>query len=340
MSEIEAIELAADEYKYWDELVEKSPHGTVFHRSSWLTTCSALLGRRLRIFGCLERDKLVGGCSLFMYPVKPLLKFASSVCAMTPYGGVVLSEVPGRVRQQQEKSRQIVGSICRLISTQGFQAVNLVNSPDFIDVRPFTWNGWQSRVLYTYYFHPSEEFVVPPKVMWRINRAIKDGLVVRRSDDIESYYELFRMTFLRQGLKPPVSKAFLTQLFRLAKSELCGDMWVAETASGEMASAEITLWDKGRAYAWSAASHTKLRTSGAPSLLVYDLVRDLREKDFRDYDQMCGNTPQLASFISAFNPQLVPYYAVQKSATGFLYGSKILSRFQFLHRSLSGSRFL
>jgi len=341
MSEIEAIELGEDEYKYWDELVEKSVHGTVFHRSSWLTACSALLGKRLKIFGCLERGKLVGGCSLFIYPVKPLLKLASSACAMTPYGGMVLSECNGRtVRQQEEKRRQVVSSICRLISTQGFQAVNLVNSPDFIDVRPFTWNGWQSRVRYTYFLHLSDELIVPPKVMWRINRAIKDGFVVRRSDDIEGYCRLFRMTYLRQGLEPPVSEVFLMQLFHLAKSELCGGMWVAETDSGEMASAEISLWDKRRAYAWSAASHTELRRSGAPSLLVYELVKDLRERGFREYDQMCANTPQLASFISGFNPQLVPYYAVQKFATGFLSASQILSRFQFLRRSLSGSRFL
>ena len=40
---------------------------------------------------------------------------------------------------------------------------------------------------------------------------------------------------------------------------------IAETPSGEVASAEIVIWDNKRAYRWSAASHTNFKDTGAIS---------------------------------------------------------------------------
>jgi hypothetical protein len=38
----------------------------------------------------------------------------------------------------------------------------------------------------------------------------------------------------------------------------------------------------------------------------------LQEKDFKKFNMMAANTPHLAKFVSSFNPELVPYYSVQK----------------------------
>ncbi len=38
---------------------------------------------------------------------------------------------------------------------------------------------------------------------------------------------------------------------------------------------------------------------------------------------MAGNTPHLSMFISSFNPELVPYYGVEKGCYGFASLSKL-----------------
>jgi hypothetical protein len=40
-------------------------------------------------------------------------------------------------------------------------------------------------------------------------------------------------------------------------------------------------------------------------------MKHAQEKGFKKINLMAANTPQLAKFISGFNPQLVPYYSVQ-----------------------------
>ena len=41
-------------------------------------------------------------------------------------------------------------------------------------------------------------------------------------------------------------------------------------------------------------------------------MRHVQEKGFQKFNMMAANTPNLAKFISGFNPELVPYYSVQK----------------------------
>jgi hypothetical protein len=152
MSEIEVAELKRDQYEVWDNLVENSPYGTIFHKSTWLTICSEMLNQKLKILGCFEKNRLVGGCSLFTYTSKGLFKIASSICDMTPYGGIaLLRSSSNKVGRREAKEREIIESIFNGFGAEQFDHIQLVNPPDFMDIRPFVWNGWDSRVYYAYY---------------------------------------------------------------------------------------------------------------------------------------------------------------------------------------------
>jgi hypothetical protein len=320
MSKTEVVELREQQYSAWDHLVENSPQGTIFQRSSWLTACSELLKQELKILGCFQDDTLVAGCSFFTYTIGGLLRLASSVCTMTPYGGVVLPPpTTSRQREQESSQRALIELMCQSVAAYGFDRVQLKNSPGLVDIRPFTWNGWGSKVLYAYCLDTDVDFEnhVDPKAMSHIRRAMKAGIMTRKSDDLASYCKLFSMTFQRQGIRPPVTESFLMRMFELLKTQHCGEMWVAETASGETASAEILVWDNKRAYAWSAVSDTELRRTGAASLLLYREFQELRGRGVREYNLMSANFPRLASFNSSFNPRLVPYYEVEKYTLKF-----------------------
>jgi hypothetical protein len=173
--------------------------------------------------------------------------------------------------------------------------------------------------LYAYYLHTDVDFEthIEAKALSHTRRAVRGGITTRKSDDVSAFYRLFVMTLQRQGLKPPVSESFFDQVFNLLKTQGWGEMWIAETPSEEIASAEILVWDSKRAYAWSAASHTEHRKTGAPSLLLFREFQDLKNRGIKEYDLMSANIPQLASFNSSFNPTLVPYYAVEKSTLKF-----------------------
>jgi hypothetical protein len=310
-SDIIVRDLKREEYKLWDNLVEHSPHGTIFHESNWLSTCEELLNKKLKIYGCFENNKLVGGCSLYIHK-KLFFKMASSIIEMTPYGGVILSQSPSsKVREQEQRYNNIIESLIKSVSAERFDNIRLVNSPDVVDVRPFVWRDWNSKIFYTYYLNLDNNSI-SKDARWTMNRALKNNIIVEKAEDISVFYELFKETFLRQGLKPPASYRFFNEIYNMLQRQNRGEMWIARTKSGEAAASEIIVYDNKRAYRWSAASHTDLRKTGAPTLLLCEIFQDLKKRGFKEINLMAANTPQLTKFITSFNPKLVPYYSLEK----------------------------
>lgn len=320
MFDIEVRELDNLEYGLWDELVEKSPYGTIFHNSDWLAICRDVLNKNLKIYGCFQNDELIGGCSLFIKKMAGIFKMASSACEMTPYGGFIIKQSPStKVREQELLYNAIIESFQKYVKVKKFNHLSLVNSPDFKDIRQFIYNKWTPDVKYAYYFDLRNDIwdSLSKNVRWTVRKADKSGVVIRKETNSKVYNELFKMTFEKQNLIPPVSLNFFKKILDVLILKKFGEMWIAEMPSGEPISAEIITWDNKRAYRWSAASNHKLKDTGSTSLLLYTIFQDLKSRDFKEINLMAANTPHLAKFISSFNPKLVPYYRMEKSSIKF-----------------------
>ena len=104
---MEARELNKDEYDTWDEIVDISPYGTVFHKSQWVNNVARLLNKTPKIYGIFLNGKLVGGCSFYVYSSK-FVKVASSKVATTPYGGLVLKYTSGATRKMEDLHKRAI----------------------------------------------------------------------------------------------------------------------------------------------------------------------------------------------------------------------------------------
>lgn len=268
------------------------------------------------MYGCFNGDNLVGGCSVYLGRFK-FMRFASSTVEMTPYGGLVLEQTStSKVRERESLYNEVIEALVGKFDQSSLPYIKLTNSPGLVDIRPFSWNGWDSKVLYTYYFDLGcdIESSISKKARNTVRKAGKSDITIKNSRNIDAFYDLFSMTFERQGLKPPVTRGFMERMIKLVDDKGAGDMWIAETGSGETAAAEIFIWDNKRAYRWSAASHPSHRDTGAPSFLLYDILRQLKEKGFKEANLMAANTRNLTKFISSFNPRLIPYYSVERKS--------------------------
>jgi hypothetical protein len=306
-------ELTIADFPQWDELVARSSQGTIFHKTGWLEACARSLGKKIKIFGCFQDGTLVGGCSLFPDRKFGILPVAKATCSMTPYGGFVLSSPPGlSVHKHESFSTQIIESLIREMKKEHYFSISILNSPQFLDLRPFTSNGWESRVYYTYYINLENnlETHADSLVKKNIRKAEKSRIIIEPFSDISRYYDLLCGTFARKNLKPPSSKSLITELYSFIKNQNCGEMVVAKTPEGEIACADIVIWDNRQAYVWSAASDARFLNSGSPSLLRFDDLTRMQEKGIPMINMMMGNAQELWQFTSHFNPTLVPHYQI------------------------------
>ena len=140
-------------------------------------------------------------------------------------------------------------------------------SPQVTDIRPYTWQGWSEFVKYCYIFPLSGNIIenMSKKVRWSVNKAINQGIVAKQKWDKDIYWNLILNTYHKQGTLPPFSQKLLFSLIDKIQENQWGEMWIAETTSGEIAAAEINIWDHQMAYRWSAASNDHYKDTGAPS---------------------------------------------------------------------------
>jgi hypothetical protein len=314
MIRVDSREISSGDLSQWDELVAQSPHGTIFHKTAWLNACADYYGKTLKIFGCFRDDVLVGGCSLLIGKKWGFVSFAESNSGFTPYGGFVISSLPtSSIHKQETYSRHIIESLTDCIKKEHYISIVVWNSPEFHDIRPFIARGWRSHLQYTYDFDlgVNIESHIDTRLKKTMRRAEKEQFIFEPSSDISKFYSQLCETYARKNLKPAASKRFITDVCLFLRDQNCGEMVVAKTPGDEIACAEIVVWDTKKAYRWAAASDARFLDSGAPSLLLFTILKRMQERSVPKINLMGANTPQLSRFISRFNPTLVPYYQIK-----------------------------
>jgi len=326
---LEVRAIGSDELQIWDTLVASSAQGTIFHTSDWSFRTASSLNQTLIILGCYEGGELIGGCPLLLSNQYGLLKIASSAAALTPYGGMVITDRESTKRRERELHyNKVIAAICEYILRQRFDYVNLVNSPGLEDIRAFTQNGWVSKVYYTYTLPIGGDVLdrISKNARRSIRKAQKLGVYATQHFDTEMYWDLTVDTFGRQNSRPPFSKEHLVMMLNMIRDMGIGEMWIARTSSGEVAAAEVVLRDSQTVHRWSAASSEEHLNTGATSLLLSEIFTDVLDRNYTSINLMAGNIAHLSAFVTSFNPSLVPYYGVElhKQKYMFLKGLKTI----------------
>ncbi|MCO5383130.1 MAG: GNAT family N-acetyltransferase [Methanosarcina barkeri] len=313
MDEIEVRELVPSEYKEWDLIVEKVQPGTLFHTSQWLEICRDVLAKDLRIYGCFRNGELVGGCPLFIKNIKGMLKVATSTCDMTSYSGPLIKEsASSKASKRVQETHEILNPLREFLCKQGFDSIHLTFSPGFEDIRPFTWNGWDSTVHYTHYLNLKDNVDnnTSRKIRRELKTATEAGLKTRALNDPETYYRLLSMVYEKQNLEPPLPREFFERVFKLIQEKDIGYMFVSETPEGEAVAAHLNLYGKKCIVTWTSALNPAFGRLGPNALLYYHEFLDLQSRNFEYMNVMAANISKFADFIMGFSPELIPYYSV------------------------------
>lgn len=311
MSDVEIRILKKDEYGKWDGFVNKSHHGTIFHNSDWLGTCSEVLNKDFKIHGFFDEEELIGGCAFFIERVKGLL-IGSSFCEMTPYFGLIWEgATETKLRKEEMLFREFMNSFQKQVEQQ-LDRTYIINPPGFMDVRPFAQNGYRTEIKYTYYLK-TKNITKSKGTQKIINGARKKGIYIEKSDEIQEYSKLLEKTLLRKRIQFPRSKDLMLRLYNKFHDKKQAELWIARTKDGEVAAGEIILNDPKMVNRWSAATNIELGNTGANALLLDTAFLEYDMKGYETINLMCANVPSLTQFVSGFNPILVPYFSLERN---------------------------
>jgi len=139
-------------------------------------------------------------------------------------------------------------------------------------------------------------------------KAIKEGLTIETSTDIELLEYLYLKIFERQNAAVELETLkLLRSITNTAITHGFGELLICKNNSGEAISALLYLFDSRSAYNLIAGNHPEHRNSGGGTFVQLEVIRRCCEKNLR-YLDFCGmNSPNRGDYKASFNAKPEAY---------------------------------
>lgn len=318
MAEIHIRLLEKDEHELWDELVDISPQGTLFHKLDWLKTVEKHTNSKLYLFIGYRGNEIMSAIPFF-YHRKFIFKRLSSPIdsAMIQNLGPIFPYYD-KLKQNKKEFyfREFQKELHNYIYTKiNPQKLTIVTSPNLIDVRPYIWLDYQVIPKYNY-----KKNVEDLDSVWKafknelrknIRKTEKRGVEVIEGD-LTIYKQIIQSLSKRlkeQELNLPVSERYMVDLYRLYPTNL--KIMTAEY-EGEQASGIIFFTYKDRVTIWAGATRSSLKGLYPVDLLQWRIIEFANRNGFKYCEILGANMPTISYFKSRYNFDLDIYYYVKK----------------------------
>jgi hypothetical protein len=323
----------------WDDVVISSPYGTIFHTLGWLKLAAEQSNSEFLPCMFYKGTQLVA-----IYPVF-IQKQGHTLLALSPpsrtymlYLGPVIADYENLKQDKKESTyieiQQEIDTF--LFKTKGCKYARIRSSPGLYDSRPLRWSGYTVEPYYTYRIDLSRSIDVvwerfDRKLRVEINKAIRDGVIVREGDreDLIYIHDSLYARYQQQGIKPVNYKKYLLALYDVFSRDNL-KIFVAEY-QGQRIGGTINLYFKDIMYLWVGIPKSDLVGISPNALIQWEAIKWAHGHGLMFYEEMdAGDDPRLRYFKSKFNPDLVVWFSATKySSVLYQAGEKF---FNFLKR--------
>ena len=319
MSEVELKVGREEDAELWDRLVESSPHGTIFHTWKWLKIAEKHTDSRLYPIIGFKGTEPVALIPLF-YQKRFLLRtiFSPPPHVAIPFLGLLMVNYD-QLKQNKKESNlmEFQKELDHFLSDEiKPNYVNLVHPPDFIDVRPFVWSGYNAIPTFNYVFDLSagkEKLWENLKKYTRKNiKTASENLKILKGtrEDLRIIYHQLEERYQEQDRKLKIRLEFLEDIYDCSKE--CMHIIVAEM-DGEVVGGLVNLVYRDRIYSWIGNAKTNIPRLYPNDLLIWKSIEYGCKKGYETFYEIGANTPRLVRYKRNFNPSLVVSFTVKKA---------------------------
>ncbi len=283
---------------------KEEPELPVFHRSEWLdAVCGGrsnwdvvLLEKNNEIIASLplfyKKKKIIGQPPLTPY-LGPYIKFPEGQKSVTKY------------RYEREVLEALVGKI------PDFNYLKMNFLPERTNWLPFYWNGFNETSHYTFLLNMNKQLSLD-EMKGSIRRQIKKAsksVQVEFSDDIDSFYQVNKLSFERQKMNIPYNLDFLKRLDQAIQDQRT--ILFGKDDQENIHAAIYILWDYHRAYYLMGGLNPDFQNSGAKPLLFWEAIKYV-SSFVSEFDFEGSMIRSIENFFSSFGATQIPYHCVWK----------------------------
>lgn len=301
-------EIDKNELEAYERLAREQ--GTIFHSPEWTDLFGAGL-KRLGVFS--KSGELLAGFHLFSVGLSKCQVLRNP--PFTPLCGPFMNISAHNPVAILEARRDVITALATFLDRREHALVTLSLGRNIKDSLPFVWRRFKVVPRYTYVVDlslPQEERKrnMSPSRRNDITKALRDGLTVRRADDLADVKELVRDGFVRNNLGR--KDALLDAIFdRFAKPENC---YGFVTYRNDIPLAAVfVIYDRLTAYYILSGYRTEGGHHGAGALALSEAIEYAAGLGLKFFDFEGSMIPAIEKYFRGFGGEITPFFTVNKA---------------------------
>jgi lipid II:glycine glycyltransferase (peptidoglycan interpeptide bridge formation enzyme) len=305
----------------WNQVVEASPHGTIFHTWEWLKLTEKYSNTAFFPLLAYKGSTLVA-----IYPVfikkRGLFKFAYS----PPYGTYLLYLGPLLVdydRKKQDKKESLFFELQRLVdkfifNDQKCKYARIRLAPGLFDSRSLKWCGYEVEPFYTYTLnllngHEKTWQNFHKKLRQSIEKAKKVGMTVHdgNESDLQFIEESVIKRNKERGNPTKNNLAYIHHLYSLFHPQRF-KIFITRYQGNPVGGGFLLIF-RDRAYLWRGNAKSNIKGVSPNDLANWEMIRWASDAGLHYFEIMDGgNNYWLAEYKSKFNAEPVIWFSAKK----------------------------
>lgn len=293
----------------YEELVKRSPQGSIFAHRWWLEAVAPGMHEILEI-------KKNGGLQAAWPVVHRDADGAKHICmpALTQKLGILFAPANAKPAEVQSTRQELT---TELIDELGDSASFHQNyHENFTDWLPFYWRGYVQTTRYTYVLEDISDLTA----LWNgmrsnarrdIRRAERLGIRIKDDLEMARFVDLNRKTFARQGREPLASDELIYRLDAACCSNAGRKIFAGVDSQGRVHAAVYVAWADNTAYYLMGGTEPELRASGAQLLALWEAVK-FANSVVKRFDFEGSMLPQVEHGFRELGAKQLPYFSISK----------------------------
>lgn len=302
----------------WDRFVDASPCSTLFHKWDFLRIMEKHTGYKLYPYGFFDGNRL--RCVFPLFHRREFgvgVAYSSPPSANLPYLGIITDQTGDEMCRagNEEFAYGISDMVDECAARLSASYTYIKTVPEVLDIRPFIRDGYHTMIGFDYYF----DLTRPIDEIWNglgkeckrdIRHQEKMGLEIRRSDDVDVFYDMMQDRFTSLGLTTYYHhdhRAYVQEVVNAFPDNiellyLCHE--------GNVEGVAVNYAYNGRYLLWMGGASGRYN-----EYFLWETLRHAKEAGSTSLHNPGADTKRLTPFKSKFNPSLEIVYAFEKMGT-------------------------
>ena len=329
-----AVEQLEDK-EQWDQFVETSPQGSLFHKWDFLKTVERHSKYEFLPYCVYSGEELRCIFPLFIGRNRGLTVMNSPPpnTQISYLGPAFDPSVEARKATPKEKIfEEVTGEVCREIDKIAPNLVSFTTVPNLLDLRFFIWKNYREHLRMTY----AVDLERPLNEIWasfskgcrqQIRRLSPYSPEIQQTNDVSTLLDIWRPRFSELGIEVPLlSDSYLKELVAAFPQ----DITVYTLSIDGMVATAIACcaMQKERYGLWIGMVNVR-KDLQVIEHLNWEVVKRAKSEGFKKLDLGVSDAGP-ARYKSKFNPVLEPFLTLTKTDT--------LHKIHFAYKKLMGVR--